>query len=79
MSIIFRHVVGDAGNPRVDLGTAQVLCTDHLAGCRLNQRRPAQKDGALALDDNAFVGHRRDIGTARRAASHDDSNLWNAL
>ena len=72
-------MVGDAGKPRVDVAAAEVLGADHLAGRRLHQRRAAEEDRALLLDDDRLVGHRRHIGAARRARAHDHGDLRNAL
>ena len=63
----------------MDIGAAEVLRRDDLAGRGLHQRRAAEKDGALVADDDRLVRHGRDIGAARRAASHHDGDLGNAL
>ncbi len=72
-------MVGDPGDAAVHIGAAQILGADDLAGRGLHQRRAGEKDRALALDDDAFIRHRRDIGAARCARAHDDSNLRHAL
>ena len=46
---------------------------------RLHERRSAEEDRARALDDDRLVGHRRHVGAARRARSHDHGDLRNAL
>ncbi len=71
-------MVGDAGDTAVQFGPAQFLGGDDLAGGGAHQRRTAEKDRALAFDDDRFVGHRRDIGAARRARAHDESDLRHA-
>ena len=48
-------MVGDAGDAAVHVGAAELLGADHLAGRGLHQRRAAEKDRALALDDDALV------------------------
>ena len=63
----------------MDVGTAQLLGTDHFAGRRLHQRRAAQEDRALVLDDDGLVGHRRHVGAARRAGPHHRGDLGDAL
>ncbi len=79
MGIVEGVVVGDARSPAMDIGAAQILRRDDLARRGLHQRRAAEKDGALVADDDRLVRHRRDIGAARRAASHHDGDLGNAL
>ncbi len=49
MRVVRRVVVGDAGLARMHVGAAEILGRHHLAGRRLHQRRPAEKDRALAL------------------------------
>jgi len=61
------------------IGATQVLGADHLAGRRLHQRRPTQKDGALLAHDDGLVTHCRYIGAAGGAGSHNRGDLWNAL
>src|SRR5262249_31670164 len=75
VAVVKRVMVGDAGDPAVHIGAAQILGADHLAGRRLYQRWAAEKDRALALDDDAFVAHCRDIGAAGGARPHHDRDL----
>jgi hypothetical protein len=77
MGVVGRHVVGDAGLPRVHVGTAQILGRDHLAGRGLHQRRAAEEDRALALHDDGLVAHRRHIGATGGARAHHHSDLRN--
>ena len=79
MLVVFGEVVGDAGEPRVDVGAAELLGGDFLAGRRLHERRAAEKDRAGALDDDGLVGHRRHVGAAGGARAHDDGDLRDAL
>ena len=60
------------------IGATQFLGRDDLAGRGLHQGGAAEKDRALALDDDRLVGHRRHIGAARRARAHDDRDLRHA-
>ena len=50
-----RIVIGDAGDAGVDVGAAELLGRDHLAGRGLHQRRAAQEDRALVAHDDALV------------------------
>ena len=77
--VVFGEVVGDAREARVHVGAAELFGRDFLAGRRFHERRPAQEDRPGALDDDRFVGHRRHVGAARRARSHDDGDLRNPL
>ena len=76
--IVERVMVGDAGDAAVHIGPAQFLGRDDFAGGGLHQRRSAEKDRALALDDDALIRHRRHIGAAGGAGSHDDRDLRHA-
>ena len=77
--VVFREVVGDAGEPRVHVGAAQLLGGHFLAGRGLHERRAAEKDRARALDDDRLVGHRGHVRAAGRAGAHDDGDLRDAL
>ena len=63
----------------MNVGAAEFFGTHHLTGRGLHQWRPAEEDGALIAHDDAFVGHRRDVGAAGGTGSHHDGDLWNAL
>ena len=67
MRVVARERVGDAGDAGVQIAAAEVLGRDGLAGRRLDQRRAAEKDRALLLDDDGLVRHRGNIGAARGA------------
>ena len=71
-------VIGDAREARVDIGAAEILGRDVLAGRGLHQRRAAEKNRALPPHDDRLVRHRRHVGAARRARSHDDGDLRDA-
>ncbi len=58
---------------------AQLLGRDDLAGGRLHQRRAAQEDRALVLDDDRLVGHRGHVGAAGGARAHHRGHLRDAL
>ena len=71
-------MVGHARDARVHFGAAQLLRAHHLAGGRLHQRRPAEEDRALALDDDGLVRHRRHVRAACGAGAHDRRDLRDA-
>ncbi len=79
MSIVFREVVGDAGQPRMDIGSAELFRGDFFAGGGLHERRTAEKDRPRPLDDDRLVGHRGHVGAAGRAGAHDHGDLRDAL
>ena len=58
---------------------AQVFGADHFARRGLDQWRPGKKDSALFFHDNCDVRHGGHIGPARRAGTHDHSDLGDAL
>ena len=78
MHVVFGQVVGHARQPRVHFAAAQVFGAHDLAGGGLHQRRAAEEDGALVLDDDGLVAHRRHIGTARRTRTHHHRHLRDA-
>ena len=79
MLVVFGEIVGDARQPRVDVGAAELLGGDFLAGRRLHERRAAEEDRPGAPDDDGLVRHRGHVGAARRAGSHDDGDLRDAF
>ena len=79
MAIVVGEVVGDARKPRVHVAAAELLGADDLADRRLHQRRAAEEDRALVLDDHGLVAHRRHVGAARRARAHHHRDLGDAL
>ncbi len=70
-------MVGHAGDARVHLGAAELFGGHDFAGRRLHQRRPGEKDGALAFDDDRLVGHGRNVGAAGGARAHHAGDLRN--
>ena len=79
MLVVLGEVVGDAGEPRVDVGAAKLLGRDLFARGRLHERRAAEEDRARALDDDGLVGHRGHVGAARRAGAHHHRDLRDPL
>ncbi len=75
--VVERVVIGDAAEARVHVGAAQLLGRDDLAGGRLHERRSAEKDRALVLDDHRLVRHRGDVRAACRARAHHGGDLRN--
>jgi hypothetical protein len=61
------------------VGAAEVFGCHHFAGRRLDQRRAAEKDRALILDDDRLVAHRRHVGAAGGARAHHGGDLRDAL
>mmetsp|Transcript_30667 Transcript_30667/g.88944 ORF Transcript_30667/g.88944 Transcript_30667/m.88944 type:complete len:361 (+) Transcript_30667:104-1186(+) len=76
--LVLGEVVGDARARGVDVGAAQLLRRDLLARGGLHQRRAAQEDSAVALDDDVLVGHRRDVGPAGGARAEHRGDLGDA-
>ena len=76
--IVQRQMVGDSGLARVHLGAAEFLGCDDFAGGGFHQRRPAEENRALPLDDDGFVRHRRHIGAAGGARAHHHCDLRDA-
>ena len=73
--VVGGQVVGDAREPAVDVGAAQLLGGHLLARRGLHERRPAEEDRAGAAHDHGLVGHRRDVRASRRARPHDEGDL----
>ncbi len=78
VGVVLRQVIGHARQPRVHVAAAEVLGADDLARGRLHQRRAAEEDRALVLDDDRLVAHRRHVGAAGGARAHDDRDLRDA-
>jgi len=77
--VIFGEMVDHAGLARVEVTAAEVLGRNLLARRGLNQGRAGEEDRALVADDHALVAHRRHVGAAGGAATHDAGNLGDAL
>ncbi len=75
--VVLGEMIGDAGDRRVHVGAAERFGVDDFAGRSLHQRRAAEEDRALFLDDDRLVAHRRHVGAAGRARAHDDGDLRN--
>ena len=78
MAVVLGIVVGDAGLFRMHVGAAELFGRNDFAGRRLHQRRTAEEDGALVAHDDGLVRHRRHVGAARGARTHDDRDLRDA-
>ncbi len=63
----------------MDVRAAELLRGHLLAGRRLHERRTAEEDRPVALDDHGLVAHRRDVGAAGGARAHDERDLRDAL
>jgi hypothetical protein len=79
VQVVLGQVVGHAGQAGVHVAAAQVFGGDDFAGGGLHQRRAAQEDGALVLDDDGLVAHGRHVGAAGRARTHHHRDLRDAL
>ena len=77
--VVLRQVVGHARQAGVNVAAAQVFGADDLADGGFDQRRAAQKNGALVFDDDGLVTHGRHISAACCATAHDHGNLRDAL
>ena len=75
VAVVAREMIDDSRNPRMDLGAAEVLGRHALAGGGAHQRRAAEKDRPLPLDDDRLVGHGGNIGAAGGATAHDRGDL----
>ena len=63
----------------MDVAAAELLGGHGLPGRRLHERRAAEEDRPLPLHDDDLVGHRRDVGAARRAGAEDRRDLRDSL
>ena len=79
LTIAFSEVIRHSRHPRMHIGTAKVFSADDFAGCRFDQRWPAEKDRPLPLNNNTFIRHGRDIGASRGTRAHYGRNLRNTL
>ena len=79
MRVVLGQVVGDARQPRVHVGAAEIFGRHFFAGGGLHERRPAEEDRAGALDDDGFVRHGGNVGAAGGARAHHHGDLRNAL
>jgi hypothetical protein len=79
MHVVLRQVVGHARQTGVHVAAPQVFSRDDLARGGFHQRRAAQENGALVLDDDGFVAHGGHVGPTCRATAHHHGHLGNAL
>jgi hypothetical protein len=78
VAVVLRIVVGDARDAGMHFRAAKLLRRHHLPGGRFHQRRAAEEDRALSLDDHRLVRHRRHVGAAGGARAHDAGDLRDA-
>jgi len=76
--VVLGEMIRDAGDRGVHIGAAERFRIDDFTGRGLHQRRAAEKDRALFLDDDRLVAHRGHVRAAGRARAHHDSDLRNA-
>src|SRR3546814_10390028 len=65
--------------PAVRLGASQLLSRNLLTCRGFHQRRAGKEDRSLIAHNHGLVRHGRNIRPASSAASHDASDLENAL
>ena len=75
VGVVFGQMVRHPGNAGVHVAAAQFFGGDDFADSGFDQRRPAEKDGALILDDDRFVRHGRHVGPAGGAGPHHHGDL----
>lgn len=63
----------------VKICTTKVLGTHFLTNGCLDKWRPAKENGALFSDNNTFVRHGWNVGTACSTRSQYSCDLWNTL
>ena len=73
--VVVGELIGDAGDARVHVAAAERFRVDDFAGRRAHQRRAAEEDRALFLDDDRFVAHCRHVSAAGGARSHHHREL----
>ncbi len=78
MLIVVRQQIGDTRDAGVHIAAAKRFRVDDFAGRRSHERRAAEEDRALLLDDDRFVAHRRHVRAARRTGTHDHRELRDA-
>ncbi len=78
MGVVFSQMIDDARNARMHIGTAEVFSGDHFTSRCLDQRRTAEKNSTLVLDDDRLVAHRWHVGAAGRARAEHSGDLRNA-
>ena len=76
--VVIREMVGHARDPGMNAAATQRLGIDDLAGSRLDEWRPPEKDSALVAYDNGFVTHGRHVCAARGARAEHRSDLRNS-
>ena len=77
--LVFGKMIGHPGPGRMHFGPAQFFGCHDFTGGGLDQGRPAQKNRAVAFDDDGFIGHGRHIGAAGRAGPEYNRYLRNPL
>ena len=76
--VVQRVMVSNARRTRMHIRATECFRTDHFANRRFYQRRTAEENRSLILDDDRFVGHCRDVGTTRGARTHHTGDLRNS-
>ena len=75
--VIVSEVIGDTGDARMELPTAELLSRHDLTDRCLHERRTAEENRALVAHDHGLVAHRRNVRTTGGARPKDSGNLRN--
>ena len=78
MRVILSAMIGNARPAAVNVGAAELLGGHNFARRGFDERRTRQEYRAFVAHDNRFIAHRRNIGAAGGARTHDDGDLRDA-
>ncbi len=74
VELVRGEVVGEPGHARVHVRPAERLVVGVLAGGHLDQRRAAEEDLGLLVDEHRVVAHAGDVGAARGRVAEDQGD-----
>jgi hypothetical protein len=72
------ELIGQPGDARVHVRAAELLVAGVLPGGHLHQRRPAEEDLGLAVDQNAVVAHPGHVRATGRGVAEDQRDRRDA-